>query len=115
MQDDLTRVLHMRDSAQEAISFTEGCTREDLDRNRMMALAVVKCIEIIGEAANQVSKITQDLHPEVPWRALIAMRHRTVHGYIDVDYDIVWRVIAEDLPGLIAQLDPVLAMLRTDQ
>lgn len=112
MLDDLTRVLHMRDSAQEALAFIQGRTRKDLDRNRMLTLALVKCVEIIGEAANQVSKATQERYPDVPWRALIAMRHRTVHGYIDVDYDIVWRVATDDLPGLLEHLDPVISRLR---
>lgn len=113
MLDDLTRIQHMRDSAREAIGFLRDRTRSDLDHDRMLALALVKSIEIIGEAANQVSSLTQERFPEIPWRPLIAMRHRTVHGYIDINYGIVWETIKERLPGLADDLDRVIAQLAS--
>lgn len=84
MQDDLTRIRHMRDYAQEAIGFLQDRQPLDLETDRLLALATIKAIEVVGEAANNVSKEAQQRFPSIPWRTVIAMRHRTIHGYVDV-------------------------------
>lgn len=70
MRDDLTRVQHMRDYAQEAIDFLQDRSPPDLETDRLLALATIKAIEVVGEAANNVSKATQDRFPAIPWRTL---------------------------------------------
>jgi uncharacterized protein with HEPN domain len=99
----------MLDAAMEARAFTEGCSREDLDHNRLLALALLKCIEIIGEAASRISPITQAGHPELPWADIIGMRNRLIHAYFDIDLDLVWDTVTIDLPPLIAMLQAALA------
>lgn len=106
--DDLNRIRHMLDAAKEAYSFAEGKSREDLDANRMLVLAVLKDLEILGEAANKVSVETQKKYKNVPWTDIIAMRNRLIHGYFDIDYDIVWETLSEDLPTLIKSLEKIL-------
>jgi len=106
--DDVIRLRHMLDAAHDAVSFAEGCSREDLDSDRQLVLAVVKCIEIIGEAASRVSPEGQAEAPELPWRDMIDMRHRLVHAYYDVNLDVVWSTLREDLPPLIAALENVI-------
>ena len=70
-------------------------------------LALVKDIEILGEAAYQVTPDTRDQTPGVPWDDMIAMRHRLVHAYFDIDLDILWKTAQDDLPRLIAELERV--------
>lgn len=71
----------------------------------MLALSLVRCIEIIGEAASRVSGETRMLVPQIPWPDLVGMRNRLVHAYFDIDLDRVWDTVLDDLPPLIAQLE----------
>ena len=107
--DDAARLRHMIDYAREAVQMCEGCVREDLDRDRMLNLSLVRLIEIVGEAASRVSEALQLAHPEVPWRKIAGTRNRLVHGYDDVNFDILWNTIQDDLPPLIDQLQTILA------
>jgi uncharacterized protein with HEPN domain len=102
--DDLTRLKHIRDSAAEALSFVNNRTREDLDHDRMLSLALVRLIEIMGEAANHVSESCQAKYFQIPWRQIIGMRNRMIHAYFDVDLDIIWQVITQDLGSLLSEL-----------
>lgn len=103
-RDDEVRLLHMLDHALEAVEMCRGRTRQDLDSDRMLNLAMVRLIEVVGEAANRVSKSKQELHPEIAWREIISMRNRIIHGYDTVDFEILWAVIQDDLPTLVEQL-----------
>jgi len=103
-KDDAVRLQHMLDAAREAISFTQGLHRTDLDGDRKLELALVKDVEIIGEAAYQVSRATRDRLPGIPWEDITGMRHRLVHAYFDINLDILWQTIQNDLPALIAEL-----------
>ena len=96
------------DAAREALAFASGKTRSDLDENRALTLAIVKCIEIIGEAAAWISTETKAAIPALPWRDIVGMRNRLVHGYFDVNLDIVWSTVDEELPGLIDELEAAL-------
>ena len=107
--EDRVRLQHMLDAANDAIEFAHDQSRRILDSNRMLTLSIVKCIEIVGEAANHVTRVTQDVCPDIPWSDVIAMRHRLIHGYYDVDPDIVWDTVQEDLPPLIVAIKKALA------
>ena len=96
--DDELRLRHMLQYAREAVDFAAGKARDDLDRDRMLNLALVRLIEIIGEAANQVSRERQDCHPEIDWPQVIGMRHRLIHGYDNINFRILWDIITLDLP-----------------
>jgi uncharacterized protein with HEPN domain len=98
----------MLDAVREAQGFAESRARADLTENRLLVLALVKDIEIIGEAASRVSAATRDEWPDIPWQDIVTMRHRLVHGYFDIDLDIVWSTIREDLPRLADQLERAL-------
>jgi len=103
-EDDRTRLRHMLDAANDAIQFAAGRHRADLDDDRMLLLSMLKCIEIIGEAASRVSAETQATIRGLAWRDIIAMRHRLIHAYYDVDHDRVWDTVEQDLPGLVDAL-----------
>ncbi len=101
------RLRHMLDAVREAISFSMGKSRSALDGDRMLVLSLVKEIEIIGEAASKVSQETQAAHTEIPWPELIGMRNRLIHAYFDINLDIVWQTVVEDLPALLSMLEEV--------
>ena len=106
--DDSVRLRHMLDHAREAVAMVQGRTREDLDQDRMLELALVRLIEIVGEAAARVSEEGRAARPEIPWRPVVGMRNRLVHGYDTVDHDVLWDTIVEDLPPLIAAIEGLL-------
>lgn len=106
---DAIRLRHMLDAGREAMAFCAGRTREDFERNRQLLLAVVKDLEIIGEAATKVSAETVAARSRIPWTDIIGMRHRLIHGYFDVDVEIVWNTVQVDLPPLVALLDDALS------
>jgi len=108
-RDDRIRLQHMLDAAREALSFTWDRTRRDLDEDRLLVLGLVKAIEIIGEAAYQVSEGTRAQLPGIPWEDIIGMRHRLVHAYFDINLDILWRTVQDDLPPLVSALEYILA------
>jgi len=101
---DAVRLRHMLDAGQEALTFVQGRSRADLDTDRQLVLSLVKEIEIIGEAAYQLSQETKESLPEIPWEDIIGMRHRLVHAYFDINLDILWRTVQEDLPALVSSL-----------
>lgn len=102
--DDLIRLQHLRDAADKAIAFSEGRDRAALDTDEMLRLALTKLVEIVGEAAKQVSPATQGEFPDVPWSEAAKMRDRLVHHYFDIDLDVLWITIQDDLPALLALL-----------
>lgn len=108
LKSDLVRLKHMLDAAKEATTFASGRSRADLDSDRMLTLALVKSIEIIGEAANNVSKAYRDKHHQISWQDIIGMRHRLIHVYFNVNLDVVWKTVTEDLPPLIAELEKII-------
>lgn len=74
----------------------------------MLMFAVVRAIEVVGEAANHVSDDGRSLLPSLPWPAIIGMRHRIVHAYFDVDPETVWKTVVDELPVLSAALKAAL-------
>ena len=80
-KDDTIRLRHMLDAAREAVAFAADRGREDLGRDRMLALSIVKCIEIVGEAASRVSGETRALVSQIPWQDIVGMRNRLIHSY----------------------------------
>lgn len=106
--EDEVRLGHMLDHAAEAVEMCRARVRADLDSDRMLNLALVRLVEIVGEAAIRVSKRGQAARPEIPWREIISMRNRIVHGYDQVNFDILWAVIHDDLPPLIKTLTATL-------
>ncbi len=98
----------MVDAAREALQSTKGHARADLDKNHVWALGLVKCVEIIGEAATRISEDTKNRCPQIGWVQIVAMRNRLVHAYFDIDLDQVWKAVTEDLPPLAGALEKIL-------
>lgn len=102
--EDRVPILHMIDAAESVGQFIAGRQRVDLDRDRMLLFAVVRAIEVIGEAAGRVSDETQAANPAIPWSAIVGMRNRLIHGYFDIDTEIVWKTVTGELPDLLPRL-----------
>jgi uncharacterized protein with HEPN domain len=109
---DQIRFHHMLDAAQAAIAHLSNRTREDLDRNRLLLNGVIRELEILGEAASQITADTRQRHPNLPWREMIGMRNRLIHAYFDIDHQAIWRVVKEHLPSLV---DEIKAVLKTSE
>ena len=106
--DPQVRLQHMLEYAREAIGLMGDKKRADLDTDRALGLATLRCLEIVGEAASHIPESLRQQHPQIPWPQIIGTRNHLVHGYDLVDYDIIWSTIAEDLPPLIAELEKIL-------
>lgn len=107
--DALARVQHMLDYAREAEDMAQGRVRADLDADRMFNLALVRLVEVVGEAASWVEIDFRALHPQVPWRDIVDTRNRLIHEYDQVDLNRIWRIVQDDIPPLIVQLDAIIA------
>ena len=107
-KDDAVRLRHMLDAANKAISLVKDRERSALDDDEVLALAIVRLLEIIGEAATQVSPATRGRLPAVPWRQVVGMRNILIHGYADLNLDVVWQTIHTDLPTLVNALSDAL-------
>jgi uncharacterized protein with HEPN domain len=94
----------MTDAATKAISFAKGRSRQDLDQDELLRLALTKLIEIVGEAAKHVSSRTRADMPGVAWSAAARMRDRLIHHYFDINLDALWATITQDLPSLLDAL-----------
>jgi uncharacterized protein with HEPN domain len=99
----------MVEAAREALAFVENKTRADVEENRLLALGLMKSLEIIGEAASKVSREGRQAYPGIPWVDIIGMRNRLIHAYVDVDLDILWETVVHDLPSLIPTLETIIA------
>ncbi len=108
-RDDIAGLNHILDAAGKALTFVKGKTRKDLERDEMLALALVRLLEIVGEAANSVSPAFRDRFPHIPWRKMTGLRNRLLPGYFEVNLDIVWDTIREDLPPLVEDLKELIS------
>ena len=106
-REDRSYLLDMLVAAREAVAFAEGLSYDEFAQDRRSQLAILKSVEIVGEAASRLSAETKERHPEIPWREIVGMRNRLVHAYFDIDLRLVWETVDSDLPVLVAQLEPL--------
>ncbi|MGH3635050.1 HepT-like ribonuclease domain-containing protein [Mycobacterium sp.] len=105
--DDQIRLRHLTEPASKAVGYCAGRQRADLDSDELLRLAVTKLVEIVGEAAKHISPELRAAAPDVPWAVAARMRDRLVHHYFDINLDILWRTVTEELPSLLETLPPV--------
>lgn len=98
----------MLEAAQKAVEFSEGRSQNDLQEDEQLALALIRLLEIIGEAAKAISPEIRKQYSDIPWRQMAGTRDRLIHAYFAVDLDIVWIIVTRDLPSLIAKLQIIL-------
>lgn len=105
---DRIRIQHMLDAAERIVSFTDGISKEQFLKDEKLNLAVIRLFEILGEAANNISDELREEYHDVPWHEIAGIRNRLIHGYFDVDLNIVWQIIRQDIGPLISNLKYIL-------
>ena len=108
LHDPNVTLKQMRDYAQEAIELSAGRTREDLEIDRLFQLAMVRLVEVIGEAATRLPEEVRAAYPDVPWRLIIGTRNRLIHGYDRVHLDTIWSILQNNLRSLVVELGRII-------
>jgi len=106
-RDDAAYLLDMLLAARDAIDFASGLTFEQFEQSRLHQNAILKSIEIIGEAAARITVEAKEAHPDIIWSEIVGMRNRLVHAYFDVNLTRVWDTVQQDLPRLITSIEPL--------
>ena len=108
--EDEIRLRHMLDAASEIQQYVQSSKREDLSSDRKLVHSLVHLIEIIGEAATQVSEELRRNNPEIPWSVIIGMRNRLIHAYFSINLNVLWITSTEDIPPLITEIKRLLGL-----
>ena len=111
LNDDRIRIQHMLDAINESQSFIEKRELDDLFEDRMLALSLIKEIEIIGEAASRITHDTKEQYPDIPWKDIVGMRNRLIHEYFDIDFERVWYTVTIYLLALKKNLEKIINLL----
>jgi len=99
-ENDEVYLSHIVDAIERIEEYCQGVSRQKFLKNKMVAAAAVRELEIIGEAARNVSREFRKMNPELPWKQMTGTRNRLIHEYFGVDLEIVWQTIIQDLPNL---------------
>jgi uncharacterized protein with HEPN domain len=90
--------------AERAISYTDGMDQEQFVASGLNYDATIRNLELIGEAATHIPDAVREVHPGIPWRQIVAMRNRLIHGYLGIDNDTLWSIVEKDTPALLEQM-----------
>ena len=101
---DKGRLEHILESINYIFEFSEGIEFEEFKSDMKLRFAIIKNLEIIGEASNMLTNEFREQNPETPWRELINLRHVLVHGYYQIKFELIWEIIQKDLPALKEQI-----------
>lgn len=107
MQRNLDSLIDILQASKRAVEFVGDKSLQAFIGDVQCHFAVVRAIEIIGEAANRVSDDFKKQHPYIPWRDMISMRNRLIHGYDSVDLVLLWDTVVKDIPRLIESIEPL--------
>jgi uncharacterized protein with HEPN domain len=98
----------IRQAAQKALAFVQGMSYEAFVADDKTVFAVVRALEIVGEATKRIPQSVRDRYPEVPWRSMAGIRDKLIHDYVSVNLEVVWKTVTEDLPALLPMIQRVL-------
>ncbi|MCB9460330.1 MAG: DUF86 domain-containing protein [Anaerolineaceae bacterium] len=105
MRRDETLLLDMLIAARKIVRFTDGLTQASLATNEMAASAIMREFQVVGQAARMISDEGKASYSQIPWKVISGMRNHLVHEYFNIDFDILWQTIQDDIPTLIGQLE----------
>ncbi len=100
-RDDRDHLCDIRQAAEKAIAFVSGMDYAAFAGDEKTVFAVVRALEVLGEAAKRISQNVRERHPAVPWRSMAGIRDKLIHDYVNVDLEVVWKTVRDDLPTLI--------------
>ena len=106
--EDKIRLQHILQEANQAIHFVKDLEYDEFSKDPKTVRAVMRCVEVIGEASSKLSDELRESNPQIPWRKIIGMRNRLIHVYFDIDYPIIWQTVKGNLPPLIIQIQSIL-------
>lgn len=109
---DKTRLLHILEAIDNIFEFTKDVSFEEYQSNKILRFAIIKNLEIIGEAAYLTTKEIRTQHPEIDWDIVIGMRHVLVHGYYQIRDEIVWEAVQSDIGPLKTKIETILKEIR---
>lgn len=109
VKDNFVRIKHMLDAAHAICRFIQKSERRNLESDLMLSSALIRQLEILGEAASGVSKDFREAHSNIPWHKIIGMRNRLIHAYFDVNLDIIWNAATIEIPKIIPEIEHILA------
>ena len=107
-KSDWVRLQHIQQAASELKEIIKNRNREDLDSDRFFMFTVIKLVEIMGEATSKISNEIKDQYSQVPWQKIIRMRNRLIHGYFDINLNIIWQTVTENIPPLLEEITNIL-------
>ncbi len=90
--------------AEKVLAYTQDMDQQAFCNSGITYDAVLRNLELIGEAATRIPESVREQHPEIPWRMMVATRNRLIHAYLGIDNDIIWSIVRDDIPGLLASL-----------
>lgn len=114
MKSNKVYLLHIRDAINAIKEFVKDMSKEEFFRNNLVQSAVIRQVEIIGEATKNLTKEFKRKYRQIPWKEIAGMRDVLIHEYFRVDVDAVWKVINEDIPELENQISEILEELDKD-
>ncbi|MGI8688554.1 MAG: HepT-like ribonuclease domain-containing protein [Thermomicrobiales bacterium] len=106
-KDERIYLAHMLNAALETQGYMKGKTYGDFEADSGLRRQLERMVEIIGEAARLVPQPLRDAYPHIPWSAIVGMRNRIAHDYLNIDYKILWETMALAIPTLIAELEKI--------
>jgi uncharacterized protein with HEPN domain len=106
-RDDTAYLLDILIAANKALNYLHNLTFREFEKSELHQDAVMRALEIIGEAANRVSKGMKEAHPEIPWNQITGMRNRLVHEYFRINLSAVWDTVHRDIPELVKKIEPL--------
>ncbi len=107
-KDPLIFINHILESIANIENFSKGITKDELPKSVLKQYAIVRAIEIIGEAVKNIPKDFTSKYSEIPWKKIAGMRDKIIHQYFDIDFNLVWLVLEDDLPDLKKKIKRIL-------
>lgn len=114
VKDNFVRIKHMLDAALAIHKFIQERDRSDLENDLMLSSALIRQLEIMGEAAGGISNDFREEHPSIPWRTIVGMRNRLIHAYFDINLNIVWNAVVVEVPKIIPELKDIISSNGTE-